>query len=93
MHQRKAVVEINPEQPNVLNSKEVLRIRTVDVGSYRERQCKVLYGRALADRVIRSLQLWKNTEFYRSRVLFGLIGSNPDKMPSASDPGPPDKTS
>jgi hypothetical protein len=60
---------------------------------YREGQYNALGGRALADRVIRSLQLCNNAEFYRSRKFFGLMESNPDKMPSRSDPRPPDKTS
>jgi succinoglycan biosynthesis transport protein ExoP len=90
IYQGKVLVEINPEQPNVLNFKEVLQISSVDVDSYRETQYKVLQSRTLAERVTQTLQLYKNPEFYRNRWPFGLIKTDPDKIPSASDPGPPD---
>ncbi|MFB3923199.1 MAG: GumC family protein [Terriglobia bacterium] len=93
IYQGKVVVEINPEQPNVLNFKEVLQISTVDVDSYRETQYKVLQSRTLADRVIQTLHLYQNPEFYKSRMLFGLIESDPDKIPLPSDLGPPDTRS
>lgn len=86
----KVLIEINPEQPNVLNFKEVLQISTVDVDSYRETQYKVLQSRTLADRVVQDLQLYRSPEFYRGRMLFGLIESDPDKIPPPEDPSPPD---
>jgi capsular exopolysaccharide synthesis family protein len=90
IYQGKVLVEINPEQPNVLNFKEVLQISSVDVDSYRETQYKILQSRTLAERVTQALQLYKNPEFYRNHWLFGLIETDPDKIPSPSDPGPPD---
>ena len=90
IYQGKVLVEINPEQPNVLNFKEVLQVSTVDVDSYRETQYKVLQSRTLADRVIQTLHLYRNPEFYRSHGMFGLFESDPDKIPSGSDTGPPD---
>jgi len=90
IYQGKVLVEINPEQPNVLNFKEVLQISSVDVDSYRETQYKVLQSRTLAERVTQALQLYKNPEFYQNHWLFGSIETDPDKIPSASDPGPPD---
>lgn len=89
IYQGKVLVEINPEQPNVLNFKEVLQISSVDVDSYRETQYKVLQSRTLAEHVVQTLQLFKSPEFYRNRRLFGLIESDPDVVPSAADPGPP----
>ncbi|MGH9425089.1 MAG: GumC family protein, partial [Terriglobia bacterium] len=89
-YQGQVVIEINPEQPNVLNFKEVLQISTVDVDSYRETQYKVLQSRTLADRVIQGLHLYKYPEFYRSHGLFGLLESDPKKIPSGSEAGPPD---
>jgi succinoglycan biosynthesis transport protein ExoP len=86
----RVLVEINPEQPNVLNFKEVLQISSVDVDSYRETQYKILQSRTLAERVVRDLQLYRYPEFYRGRLLFGLIVRDPEKIPSASDPAPPD---
>jgi len=90
IYQGKVLVEINPEQPNVLNFKEVLQISTVDIDSYRETQYKVMQSRTLAERVTQTLQLHRNPEFYRNRWPFGLIETDPDKIPSASNPGPPD---
>jgi succinoglycan biosynthesis transport protein ExoP len=90
VYQGKVLVEINPEQPNVLNFKEVLQISTADVDSYRETQYKVLQSRTLTDRVVRDLQLYRVPEFYRRRMLLGLIEGDPEEIPSPSDPGPPD---
>jgi succinoglycan biosynthesis transport protein ExoP len=90
VYQGEVLIEINPEQPNVLNFKEVLQISTADVDSYRETQYKVLGSRTLADRVIRDLQLYRFPEFYRKRMLLGLVESDPEEIPSPSDPGPPE---
>ena len=90
VYEGKVVVEINPEQPNVLNFKEVLQISTVDVDSYRETQYKVLQSRTLAERVVQALQLYKNPEFYQERWPFGLIVANPKTLPSSSNSAPPD---
>ncbi len=90
VYQGKVVLEINPEQPNVLNFKEVLQISTVDVDSYRETQYKVLQSRTLAEHVLQALQLYRSPEFYENQRLLGLITSPPDPLPSSSDPGPPD---
>ena len=90
VYQGKVLVEVNPEEPNVLNFKEVLRLDAMDVDSYRETQYKVLQSRTLAERVINDLQLFRNPEFYRRQALFGLITTNPSKIPSSSDDGPPD---
>jgi len=90
VYQGKVLIEINPEQPNVLNFKEVLQISTADVDSYRETQYKVLQSRTLAERVVRDLKLYLYPEFYQGRMLFGRIESDPDQIPSTSDPGPPD---
>ena len=93
IYQGKVLVEINPEQPNVLNFKEVLQISSVDVDSYRETQYKVLQSRTLAERVTQALQLYKSPEFYQNHWLFGAFETDPDKIPSPSDPGPPDTSS
>ncbi len=86
----KVLVEINPEQPNVLNFKEILQIDNADVDSYRETQYKILESRTLAERVVKDLKLYLYPEFYRNRSLLGLLESDPHKIPSTSDPGPPD---
>ncbi len=85
-------VEIDPEPPSVVNFKEIVNISPVDVDSYRETQYKILASRSLAERVINDLQLYHLPEFYRSRSLFGLFQSNPKRLPSPSDPTPPDST-
>ncbi|MBI4165294.1 MAG: polysaccharide biosynthesis tyrosine autokinase [Acidobacteria bacterium] len=90
IYQGQVLIEINPEQPNVLNFKEVLQISGVDVDSYRETQYKVLQSRTLADRVVQTLHLYRNPEFYRNRGLFGLYNTDPEILPSKSDSDPPD---
>ncbi|MGD0920890.1 MAG: polysaccharide biosynthesis tyrosine autokinase [Terriglobia bacterium] len=87
------LVEINNEQPNVLNFKEVLQISSADVDSYRETQFRVLQSRTLADRVVQDLQLYRHPEFYRQPRLFGLFERDPETIPAASDTGPPDLSS
>lgn len=86
----RVLIEINPEQPNVLNFKEVLQISSTDVDSYRETQYRILQSRTLAEKVVQDLELYRLPEFYRRRALFGLIDRDPEKIPSPSDPGPPD---
>ncbi len=92
VYRGKVLVEINPEQPNVLSFKEVLQIDTADIDSYRETQYKIIQSRTLAEHMVRDLQLYWNPEFYKGRSLLGLIESDPDKIPSPSEPGPPDPT-
>lgn len=94
IYEGKVLVEINPEEPSVVNFREVAQVApTVDVDSYRETQYKILTSRSLAERVIRDLQLYRYPEFYKARLLFGLIEINPAKIPSARDLGPPDASS
>jgi capsular exopolysaccharide synthesis family protein len=94
LYQGKVLVEINPEQPQVVTFREVVQAAPgVDVDSYRETQFKVLTSRTLAERVVKDLQLYLYPEFYRSRAFFGLIESDPSKIPSSSDPGSPDPSS
>jgi capsular exopolysaccharide synthesis family protein len=93
IYEGKVLTEINPEPPNVLNFQEILQIDTRDIDSYRETQYKVLQSRTLAERVVRDLKLYQYPEFYRRRALLGLVERDPDQIPSASDPGPPDSSS
>ncbi len=90
VYQGKVLIEINPEQPNVLNFKEILQINPWEGDNYRETQYKVLQSRTLADRVIQDLQLYRDPEFYRRQMLLGLIEVNPNEIPLDSDSGPPD---
>jgi len=92
IYEGKVIIEINPEQPNVLNFQEVLQLTSVDIESYRETQYKVLQSRTLAEHVIDDLKLCRYPEFYKGSLLFGLIQVVPDKIPSASDPEPPDRS-
>jgi polysaccharide biosynthesis transport protein len=89
IYQGRVLLEINPEPPNVLNFKEFLQIDTQDVDSYRETQYRILQSRSLAERTVVDLKLYLYPEFYRSRGLLGLIRSDPKKIPSPSDPEPP----
>jgi capsular exopolysaccharide synthesis family protein len=92
IYEGKVLIEINPEQPNVLNFQEVLQLTSVDIESYRETQYKVLQSRTLAEHVIDDLKLCRYSEFYKGSLLFGLFQVVPDKIPSASDPEPPDRS-
>ena len=93
-YEGRVLVEINPEEPSVVNFREVAQVApTVDVDSYRETQYKILTSRSLAEHVVRDLQLYRYPEFYTSRMLFGLIETTPAKIPSAKDLGPPDASS
>ena len=94
IYEGKVLIEINPEEPSVVNFREVAQVApTVDVDSYRETQYKILKSRSLAEHVVRDLQLYRYPEFYRWRMLFGLIEGDPAKIPSAKDLGPPDASS
>lgn len=93
IYEGKVLVEINPEQPNVLNFQDVLQLTSTDLDSYRETQYKVLQSRTLAEHVIDDLKLYRHPEFYKSHFLFGLIQSDPDKIPTGTDLEPPDRLS
>ncbi|HUY13376.1 MAG TPA: polysaccharide biosynthesis tyrosine autokinase [Terriglobia bacterium] len=90
VYEGKVTIEIDPEPPSVVNFKEIVNISPVDIDSYRETQFKILQSRTLAERVVRNLQLYKQPEFYKGRILFGLFTPNPRQLPSLSDPNPPD---
>src|SRR5439155_21222595 len=88
IYEAKVELEINPEEPQVLNFQEISQAApTVDVDSYRETQYKVLQSRTLAESVVNDLRLYQLPEFYRNRGIFGLFQSNPKKIPSRWDPG------
>lgn len=89
VYEGRVLVEINPEQPNVLNFQEVLQISTVDVESYRETQYRVLASRTLAERVVQGLQLYRSPEFYQARGIMGLYVKDPETLRSSSVSPPP----
>jgi len=93
LYEGKVLIEVNPEEPNVLNFKEILQLGSADIDSYRETQYHILQSRTLASRVVQDLQLYRNPEFYRKLVLFGLFEMGPDGVPSPADPRPPDPNS
>lgn len=90
----KILIEINPEQPQVLNFQQIAQSGTSwDVDSYRETQYRILKSRSLAERVVRDLRLYQLPEFYQGHSYFGLLTSNPKHIPSPSDPNPPNPNS
>lgn len=89
----KVLVEINPEQPNVVNFREVVQVSVTEFDSYRETQYKILQSRTLAERVVRDLQLYRIPEFNKRRSLLGLFESAPKLMPAGTDLGQPDAAS
>lgn len=90
----KILIEINPEEPQVLSFQQIAQAgASWDIQSYRETQYRILKSRSLAERVVRDLRLYEYPEFYQSHSYFGLITKNPKKIPSASDPNPPNPNS
>lgn len=88
------LIEINPQEPQVLNFQQIAQTGpSWDIQSYRETQYKILRSRSLAERVVRDLRLYQYPEFYQSHSYMGLVTKNPKKIPSASDPNPPDPNS
>jgi capsular exopolysaccharide synthesis family protein len=90
IYEGRAIIEINPEQPDVLNFKDAVQANQVDLDAYRGTQYEILQSRSLAEHVVNSLKLYQLPEFYKGRMLFGLIQRNPDRIPQPSDPDPPD---
>jgi len=90
----KVLIEINPVEPQVLSFQQIAQTGpTYDLQSYRETQYKILRSRSLAERVVRDLRLYQYPEFYQSHSYFGLVTNDPKKIPSASDPNPPNPNS
>ncbi|TAM78887.1 MAG: polysaccharide biosynthesis tyrosine autokinase [Acidobacteria bacterium] len=90
----KILIEINPEEPQVLSFQQIAQAGpSWDLQSYRETQYQILKSRSLAERVVRDLRLYRYPEFYQSRSFLGLVAKDPEKIPSASDPNPPDPNS
>lgn len=88
------LIEINPEEPHVLSFQQVAPTgQSWDIQSYRETQYKILRSRSLAERVVRDLRLYQYPEFYQGHSYLGLVTKDPKKIPSASDPNPPDPNS
>lgn len=90
----RVLIEINPEEPQVLSFQQIAQTGpSYDLQSYRETQYKILRSRTLAERVVRDLRLYQYPEFYQGHSYFGLVTKDPRKIPSASDPNPPDPNS
>jgi succinoglycan biosynthesis transport protein ExoP len=90
----KILIQINPEEPQVLSFQQIAQAGpSWDLQSYRETQYKILKSRSLAERVVRDLRLYQYPEFYQSHGYFGLVTRDPERIPSASDPNPPDPNS
>jgi len=88
------LIEINPEEPQVLSFQQIAQTGpSWDIQSYRETQYRILTSRSLAERVVRDLRLYQYPEFYQSHSYFGLVTKDPKEIPSASDPNPPDPNS
>ena len=92
IYEGKAIIEINPEQPNVLDFKEVVQPTQIDIDAYRGTQYEILQSRSLARHVVDNLKLYRYPEFYKGRMLFGLIQRDPERIPQPSDPDPPDRS-
>ncbi len=90
----RVLIEINPEEPQVLSFQQIAQTGpSWDIQSYRETQYRILRSRSLAERVVRDLRLYQYPEFYQSHNYLGLVTKDPKEIPSASDPNPPDPNS
>ena len=92
VYEGRAIIEINPEQPDVLDFKEVVQANRVDLDAYRGTQYEILQSRSLARHVVDNLKLYRYPEFYKGRMLFGMIQRDPERIPQPSDPDPPDRS-
>lgn len=92
IYEGKAIIEINPEQPNVLDFKEVVQPTQIDIDAYRGTQYEILQSRSLARHVVDNLKLYRYPEFYKGRMLFGLVQRDPERIPQPADPDPPDRS-
>jgi capsular exopolysaccharide synthesis family protein len=90
VYEGRTVIEINPEQPNVLDFKDQGQGNQLDLDAYRGTQYEILQSRSLAEHVVNSLKLYQLPEFYKGRMFFGLVQRNPERIPQPSDPDPPD---
>jgi len=88
VYQGRALLEVNPEQSNILNLKDALQqaADATDVETYRSTQIKVIESRTLAEHVIQKLELYRNPEFYRTQVLFGIFEFDPKNYAPYSTP-------
>jgi succinoglycan biosynthesis transport protein ExoP len=88
------LIQINPAEPQVLSFQQIAQAGPAwDLQSYRETQYKILKSRSLSERVVRDLRLYQYPEFYQSHSFLGLVTKDPKKIPSRSDPNPPDPNS
>jgi succinoglycan biosynthesis transport protein ExoP len=88
------LIQINPAEPQVLSFQQIAQAGPAwDLQSYRETQYKILKSRSLSERVVRDLRLYQSPEFYQSHSFLGLVTKDPKKIPSRSDPNPPDPNS
>jgi capsular exopolysaccharide synthesis family protein len=91
IYEAAVTIDIEPEQPNVVNFKEVAQVSTnsYDIDSFRETQYRILASRSLAERVVSDLELYRRPEFYKRRFLW-LFESDPEKLPPSGALAPPD---
>jgi len=90
VYEGRTVIEINPEQPNVLDFKDQGQGNSLDLDAYRGTQYEILQSRSLAEHVVNTLKLYQLPEFYKGRMFFGLVQRDPERIPQPSDPDPPD---
>ena len=76
------LLEIGPEEPNILDFNQVLQINAINVDSYLQTRYRLLQSRSLAERVVRRLELYRRPEFYKAKALFGFVERDPDPVPS-----------
>jgi len=88
VYQGNVLIVIYPEQRNVLSFQDFIQVQSAGIDSYLETQYRVITSRTLAEKVVKDLELWRLPEFYRARMLLGLISRDPSKLPSPDDPAP-----
>lgn len=87
LYQGTAVLEVDPEQPDSLNLRDVIQVNNeTDADTYRATQFKILKSHTLAERVVQDLQLYRYPEYRRSTKFFGFVDQTPAPLPPETAP-------
>ena len=87
LYQGTAVLEVDPEQPDSLNLRDVIQVNNeTDADTYRATQFKILKSHTLAERVVQDLQLYRYPEYRRRTKYFGFVDQTPVPLPAENAP-------
>ena len=81
LYRATVLMELTPQEPNVLNFQQLYSVSTQGTEAYRQTRYRVLKSRSVAERVVRRLEIYRMPEFYQGRSFFGLVERDPDPVP------------